>query len=240
MPSQPGFIGFEGLNVRQRSAHAEFEEEYDHDESMNDTSVRRVHTPMFSAIYDEIVTVWFKIQWLIFDENHQETFLMLKSYITDCVTIQKAIDQKSFVNNKYHLHNLPECLLIRTESDSNTIFLPNSILSFDRLLHKSIRSNEYQFQGQLIAILCKLNEKDSKLMFYKHLRTNIWYTYFNNPDVSSEYHSNMLCDGEQTQLETIGEENNQRHFNHSSQLTFPLSALTIHPITYVYLTKQCL
>ena len=195
-------------------------------------------TPMLSSIYSEIATFWFKVQWLMYDENVRETFLVLKSNVNGYLPIQTALDQKSFANSKSRLHNVPECLLIQTEVNSKTTFLPNLFISFDHLLHKNIRLKESSFQGQLTAILCKLNERGSKLMFYKHLQRNTWYIYFNTPEFPSESYANVLSDDETSRLESIAEENDSDNFNDARRLEYPLSLLTNHPIIYVYITRK--
>ncbi|CAF0917753.1 unnamed protein product [Adineta ricciae] len=274
MQSRPDLIGTDEMRGQQKRSYIgfeKFEEEYNHETSMNNAAgnaksnstsprqptrtssfqnspsrsyddsqftLQHLCTPMLSSIYSEIVTFWFKVQWLIYDDNVRETFLVLKSNVDGYLPIQTALDQKSFVNSKSRLHNVPECLLIQTEFHSKTTFLPNLFISFDHLLHKNIRLKESSFQGQLIAILCKLNERGSKLMFYKHLQRNTWHIYFNTPEFPSEYYANVLSDDEASQLESIAEENDSGNFNDVRRLEYPLSLLTTHPIIYVYITRK--
>jgi hypothetical protein len=194
---------------------------------------RHLCTPMLTVVYSEIVDIWFKERWLTFAENQKETFLVLDPNITGYLTVQTAIDQRSFVNSKHHLLVPPECLLIRTEPHNKSLVLPNATISFDRLLQKKLRSNDQPSECQLVAILCKTKGANGRFMFYKHLQRNVWYIYFNDPTTSAESYSNMLSLEEQRQLESTVERN-----NHAAQLTFPLSSLTTHPITYVYVTRK--
>jgi hypothetical protein len=188
---------------------------------------RQLFTPFLSTIYTEIVTQWFKEEWLIFPDNHKETFLTLNSDIKDYLTAQMAIDNNSFVNTKLPLLNQPECLLIRTERNHKSLLLPNSIISLKPLLDTKKSS-----QGKLIAIICNSLETNSKLMFYKHSPKNQWYIFYDNQFISS---SNLLSNEDQYQLESILEQNSNTNFIHPSQLSFPLSTLCNHPIIYVYL-----
>ena len=199
---------------------------------------RRLCTPMLASVFSEIVNIWFKERWLVFAENQQETFLILDADITGRLTVQKAIDQNSFVNTQHYLLALPDCLLFRTEPHNRSLFLPNTTISFDHLLHKKLRSNDHSSRGQLVAILCKSAENSGRFMFYKHLQRNAWYIYFNDPVTSAKSYSHMLSQEEQGQLESATERNSQNHADHASQLAFPLSALTNHPITYVYLPRK--
>jgi hypothetical protein len=195
-------------------------------------------TPLLSAIYTEIVKIWFKEEWLIFADNHKETFLILKSDIIGCLTVQMAINQNFFINNKLPLLYQPECLLIRTEANNKSLFLANSSISLEHLFHRRRRPTEKLSQGKLIAIICQSNEINRKLMFYKHSIRNQWYILFNASTTSSKSYSKMLSNNEQVQLESILEQNNQTIVNHSSQLPFPLSAMCNHPITYVYIIQK--
>ena len=75
-------------------------------------------------------------------------------------------------------------------------------------------------------------------MFYKHSPKNHWYIFYNDQIKLSQLYSNILSDAQQFQLEAILEGNNRTNFIHPSQLSFPLSALCNHPITYVYLVQK--
>ncbi|CAF1042298.1 unnamed protein product [Rotaria sordida] len=197
-------------------------------------SIKRLFTPFLSTIYIEIDTIWFQKKWLIFNDNHKETFLILCSDISNYLTVQMAINQNCFVNSKLPLRNQPECLLIRTEINNKSLFLPNSIISFENFFDR----NKNLSQGKLIAIICESDKIKNKLMFYKHSPKNHWYILHINRIKSSQSYSNILSDDEQFQLESILKQNNHRKFIHPSELVFPLSALCYHPITYVYLVQK--
>jgi hypothetical protein len=192
---------------------------------------RQFFTPFLSAIYTEIITKWFKEDWLIYRDNHKETFLTLKSDIMGHLTIQMAINKNYFINTKLPLLEQPECLLIRTEKHTKSLVSPNRIISLEHLFDKTKKKSS---QGKLIAIICNSDETNSKLMFYKHSPTNHWYIFYDNQLKSSQSYSNLLSNDQQYQLETIFEEN----FIHPSQLSFPLTVLCNHPIIYIYLTGE--
>ncbi|CAF0753252.1 unnamed protein product [Adineta steineri] len=194
----------------------------------------RICTSVLSAAYTEINTIWFKEKWLTYSDNHKETFLILDSDRTKYLTVQTAINQKSFINNKLPLICRPECLLIRTQSNNKSLVLPNSTILLEQLFDRKNRSDAKRFQGKLSAIICESNEINSKLMFYKDSIRNHWYVFFNDPTPLSQSYSNMLSNEEQDQLESISEDN----LNYSSQLHFPLNALHNHPVTYVYIVKN--
>ncbi|CAF2720712.1 unnamed protein product [Rotaria sp. Silwood2] len=198
-------------------------------------TVPRLFTSFLSAVYTEFYTVWFRKKWLIFSDNHKEIFLTLRSDISCYLTVQMAIDQNCFVNNKLPLLNQPECLLIRTEANNKSLFLPNSIISFEKFFDKNIKKFSH---GKLIAILCESDKINNKLMFYKHSLTNHWYIFYNDLIKPSRSFSNILSNEEQHKLESILTENNHRKFIHPSELVLPLSSLCYHPITYIYISYR--
>lgn len=205
-------------------------------ESNNNSNspVRRLFTPFLSTIYNEIVTIWFQEKWLLFVNNHEETFLILYSDITGYLNVQMAINQNCFINSKYPLLKQPECLLIRTEKSNRSLFLPNSIISFEYYCDDGIKKTSH---GKLMAIICESDKTDSKLMFYKHSSTNNWYVFYTKNSKSQTY-SNVLSNEQQFQLESILKENYHINFIHPSQLVFPLAALCNHPIIYVYTIQK--
>ncbi|CAF0807601.1 unnamed protein product [Adineta steineri] len=242
------YIGFEGLFANENnelSANYSSENTSSSNYSKTVSSSSKSHenshlispricTSVLSAAYTEINTIWFKEKWLTYSDNHKETFLILNSDRTKYLTVQTAINQKSFINNKLPLICRPECLLIRTQSNNKSLVLPNSTISLECLFDRKNRSDAKRFQGKLSAIICESNEINSKLMFYKDSIRNHWYVFFNDPTPLSQSYSNMLSNEEQDQLESISEEN----LNYSSQLHFPLNALHNHPVTYVYIVKN--
>ncbi|CAF0727775.1 unnamed protein product [Rotaria sp. Silwood1] len=196
--------------------------------------IKRLFTPFLSSVYTEIDTIWFRKKWLIFSDNRKETFLTLRSDISDYLTVQMAIDQNCFINSKLPLLNQPECLLIRTEGNNKSLFLPNSIISFGNFFDR----NKQLSQAKLIAIICESDKMKNKLMFYKHSATNHWYILNNDLINPSQSFSNILSNEEQLQLESLLKQNNHRKFIHPSELDRPLSALCYHPITYIYLVQK--
>ncbi len=194
------------------------------------------HLPSFiSTIYTELVTQWFKIKWLRFTDNHEETFLILNSDITDYLTVQTAIDQNCFVNTKSSLRDPPECVLIRTEMHSRSLLLPNSMISLEHLLDRP----DGLCLGKLIAIIC--NETTSKIMFYKACSSDRWYIFYNDQRTSSQSYSHMLSDEQQLLLESVMEQHHPQHsrnFIQPSELPYPLSALSNHPISFVYMVQR--
>jgi len=222
-------IGFQGLYQQETKSVIGFEgfkKEYE-----NNISKDYSYLPIqfLSAIYTEFVTIWFKIKWLKFIDNHEETFLILNSDLTGYLTVQMAINKNCFVNSKLPLVYQPECLLIQTEIDNKSILLPNSIISLENLLDKTNKNS----QGKLIAIIC--NEKNSKIMFYKSSSSNRWSIFYIDQINSSQSYSYILSDEQQLQFQTILEQNN---FISPSQLSFPLSTLYNHPIIFIYIIQK--
>ncbi|CAF3423615.1 unnamed protein product [Rotaria sp. Silwood1] len=200
------------------------------------TSTRKsLSYPELFAIYNEIVNEWFQVEWLIFVDNHKETYLTLDYNTKDYITVQMAIDQYYLKSGRTLLVFQPECLLIRTRTKSKSLFLPNSNISIHNLLenNNSQRLSRYK----LLAILCDSNETNSKLMFYKDKQSNNWYVYYNQ-SISSPSHSNILSNDEQYQLESFIQHNNQINHIALSKFTSPLSALFNHPIIYVYIPEK--
>ena len=182
-----------------------------------------------SAVYDEIVNQWCKERWLTFVDESTKTFLTLDSRSNGSITIQRAIDRHHLTTGNTSLRSLPECLLIRTKSKNETVFVPNSTLSLENLcaVHQCLRY-------QLMAIICHSNETNSKLMFYRSPQINSWFVYYDQP-IPSHSHSSRLSDDEQDQLESFIQ---QAHSMDPFEFPSPLSALCNHPITYVYMPTK--
>jgi hypothetical protein len=188
--------------------------------------------PQLFAIHNEIVNEWCKEQWLTFVDDHTETYLTLHSQSHEFVTVQSAINQYHLTSGRTAICSLPECLLIRTESKTKTIFVPNSIISLDNLCDNHIAQSLSRYK--LMAIVCHLNEIHRKAMFYKDFQSNSWYIYYDQSTLSPS-HSNILSDEEQYQLESFIQ---QKHHIDPSKFTAPLCALCNHPIVYVYIPKK--
>ncbi|CAF2424589.1 unnamed protein product [Rotaria sp. Silwood2] len=191
--------------------------------------------PQLFAIYNEIVNEWSQVEWLIFVDNHKETYLTLYTNTKEYITVQMAISQYNLKSGTTLLVSLPECLLIRTKSKSKSLFLPNSNISIDNLLENNI--SQQLFRYKLLAILCDSSETNSKLMFYKDKQSNNWYVYYNQ-SILSPSHSNILSNDEQFQLESFVQQNNEINHIDLSKFTSPLSALLTHPIIYVYIPEK--
>jgi hypothetical protein len=203
--------------------------------SHTSTTTKSLSYPQLFAIYNEIVNEWSKIQWLIFVDNHRKTYLTLDSNTNGFVTVQMAINQYHHTSGSMSLLSLPECLLIRTKSQTQGVFLPNSIISIENLCDKNIAQN--LFKHKLMAIVCHSNETNSKLMFYKDFHSNFWYIYYDQ-SISSHSHSNILSNEERHQLELFIQEKDQINHIDLSKFTCPLSALCNHPIVYVYIPAK--
>lgn len=193
------------------------------------TSRKSLSCQHLSAAYDEIVNQWCKERWLTFVDQSTKTFLTLDSRSNDSLTIQQAIDRYQLTTGNSFLRSLPECLLIRAKSKSETIFIPNSIVSLENLC-----TVDQLLRYQLIAIVCQLNEPNNKLMFYRTSQINSWFVYYDQP-VGSHPQSNRLTDDEQYQLESFIQ---QTHSIDPFEFTCPLSALCNHPIIYVYMPEK--
>lgn len=188
------------------------------------------------AIFDEIITVWFQEEWLFFDEEQRKTFLTLQCSTTELLTVQMAIDQSYLTSGDHSLLFEPECLLVRSKAKSKSVFFPNSTLSLENLA--DVDDTDQLHPYHLLAIICHSAETNSKLMFYKHARTNTWYIYYDQSIVSSP-HSNLLNADEQQQLESFIVQENSSSPLHLLPFTYlPLSALHNHPVVYVYLPER--
>lgn len=181
------------------------------------------------AAYNEIVNEWCKERWLTFVDQCTETFLTLDARSNQSLTIQQAIDRYHLTSGKTLLRSLPECLLIRTESESETIFIPNASLSLENLCPTHLF-----LKYQLMAIICHSEKTNSQLMFYRTAQMNAWFVYYDQ-SISSPAHSSRLSDDEQYQLESFIQ---QTHPIDPLRFSFPLSTLCNHPIIYVYLPEK--
>ena len=189
-----------------------------------------------SAIYDELTKFWFQEEWLLFDEEDKKTFLILNCPASEFLTVQMAIDQHYLTSGNSSLLFQPECLLVRTKSRTASICPPNATLSLEHLVNPL--TNEKRHSYHLLAIICHSAETNSKLMFYKHARSDSWYVYYDQSIVSSS-HSYLLSTEEHYQLESfIVPENSSRPLNHPPFRSLPMLALYNHPIVYVYLAEQ--
>ena len=185
-----------------------------------------------SAIYNEIIYQWSTEQWLEFVDNSTETYLTLKARKNETLPVQTAIDRYHLSTGRILLRIPPECLLIRTESHTKTLFVPNSILSLENLIDDTTAHRLFHYK--LMAIISHSHQTNSKLMFYKDPPSNSWSIYSDQPS-SSTSALNILSEGEQQQLESFIEEINPID---PPTLTSPLSALHNHPIIYVYMPEK--
>jgi len=207
-----------------------------HNTDSRPSTKKSLSYPQLFAIYNEIVHEWSKIQWLVFADNHKKTYLTLDSNTNGFVSVQMAINQCHHTKASTYLVSQPECLLIRTKSKTQAVFLPNSIISIDNLCDNN--SAQSFFQYKLMAIVCHSNETNSQLMFYKDSHSDSWYIYYDQ-SISSHSHSNILSNEEQSQLELFIQETDEI-INHIdlSKFTSSLSALCNHPIIYVYTREK--
>lgn len=188
--------------------------------------------PQLFAIYSEIVNEWCKEQWFTFVDNRTETFLTLDSTTNELVTIQTAINQYQLTSGKTLIRSQPECLLIQTKLKTKSLFIPNPIISLENLCDKTVDQRLCLYK--LMAIVCHLNETNSKVMFYKDFQSNSWYIYYDQ-SILSHSHSNILSNEEEYQLESFIQQKNHIDL---SKFTSPLSALCHHPIVYVYIPEK--
>lgn len=188
--------------------------------------------PQLFAIYNEIVNEWCKEQWITFIDNHSETYLTIEAKINEILTVQTAIDRYYLTTGELSLRSQPECLLIRTESKTETLFVPNSIISLENLFDND--SAQRLLRYKLMAIVCYSNKTNSKIMFYKDSQLNSWFIYYDQ-SISSHSHSNILSEDEQDQLQSFIE---HKHHLDPSKFTSPLSSLRNHPIIYVYMPEK--
>ncbi|CAF0898105.1 unnamed protein product [Adineta steineri] len=212
---------------------------FDHSSNYNTNShqstKRTLSYPQVFSIYNEIVNEWSKIQWLIFTNNHTKTYLTLDSDADEFVTVQMAIDQYQCTSITTSLISLPECLLIRTKSRTQALFLPNSIISIENLCDTDITQRLFQYK--LMAIICSSNNTNNKIMFYKDFQTNFWYI-FCEQSIPLHSYSNKLTNEEQCQLELFIQPKDQLNNIDLSKFTSSLSALSNHPIIYVYIPAK--
>ena len=188
--------------------------------------------PQLYAIYSEIVNRWSEEKWLTFADNQEKTYLTLDSHTTEFLTVQMAMDQYYLTSGRNSLLSPPDCLLIRTKSKSKNSFLPNSIISLENLCDNNAAQGSVQYK--LMAMICHSNETHSKLMFYKDFQSDSWYIYYDQ-SISSHSHSNILSNEQQFQLESLIQQKNHIDL---FKLTSPLSALSNHPIVYVYIPEK--
>ena len=187
--------------------------------------------PFLSSIYTEIVDEWSQIDWLNFADYQPMTFLVLNSTIGDDLTVQTALNEHRFTIPKQPLLNQPECLLIRTEYDHQSLLAPNSVISLQPLFHP----RKISFSGKLMAIIC--HSKHMKIMFYKALSANDWAVLYKNEKSAKESSAKILSDEHRRQLNNILEQDIPMNLIESTQLAFPLSALYNHPIIFVYIVQ---
>ncbi|CAF2072434.1 unnamed protein product [Rotaria magnacalcarata] len=206
----------------------------------NDVTSRKAETkslsyPQLSAIYNEIVNQWCQEQWLLFVDGQKETYLTLDFKTREFFTVQMAIDHFHLTSSTHLLLSQPECLLIRTQTKSKTLFLPNSSISIENLLENDI--SQQSFRYKILAIICESHETNSKLMFYNDKQTHAWYVYYNQ-SISSPSCSNILSNEEQRQIKSFIQQENQLHSNVLSNFALPLSNLYNHPIVYIYIPNK--
>jgi hypothetical protein len=188
--------------------------------------------PQLFAIYNEIVNEWCKEQWLTFIDHHTETYLTLDLKTNEILTVQTAIDRYYLTTGELFLHSQPECLLIRTESKTETLVIPNSIISLENIynndgIHRILRY-------KLMAIISHSNKTNSKVMFYKDSHLNSWFIYYDQ-SILSHSHSSILSEEDQNQLQSYIEQKNSLN---PLKFTSPLSTLCNHPIIYVYMPEK--
>ncbi|UJR23351.1 hypothetical protein I4U23_026363 [Adineta vaga] len=208
---------------------------YNSDTNSHPSVKKALSHPELSIIYNEIMNEWSKYRWLTFADHHTKTYLTFYSDSTDTVTIQMAINQYQRTNTSTSLLSLPECLLIRTHSKTQAVFLPNSILSIENLCDKDV--NQTSFEYKLMAIICHLNETNSKIMFHKNFSLNCWHIYYDQ-SVALHSHSNRLSDEEQIQMDSFVQRKDEFNSIDLTEFSSPLSNLCNHPIIYVYLPEE--
>lgn len=195
-------------------------------------SRKNLSYPQLFAIYSEIVNEWCKQQWLLFVDDHAETFLTLDVNTNRSLTVQTAIDRHHLTTGKTFLRSPPECLLIRTEPNTDTLFVPNLIISLENLYDNGTGHRLARYK--LMAMICHSKKTNSKLMLYKASQLDSWFVYYDQ-SILSHSRSNRLSDEEKEQLESFLEPN---HRIDPSKFTSPLSALCNHPIIYVYMPEK--
>ena len=151
------------------------------------------------------------------------------------ISVQMAIDQHCLKTGTSSLIAKPECLLIRTRSNTKTLILPNSFISIDNLIDN--RFNEESCKYKLLAIVCETDETNTAFMFYKDKHLNHWHVYYDQSAVSPAY-CNILSNKEQCQLESLIHDNSHINYIDVSEFTPPLSFLQNHPIFYVYIPEK--
>jgi len=195
------------------------------------TSRKSLPRLQLSAIYHEIVDVWSKQQWLEFEDEHTDSYLTLRAKTDEILSIQIAIDEHQLTTGETRLISPPECLLIRSKSKSNTIFIPNSRLSLGNLINSDDVQTFPRFK--LLAMISYLNDINNHIMFYKDFHTSSWNIY-HEESISAPSRSELLPEDEQERL------NSFIHLRNIDPYTFssPLSALLNHPMTYIYMSDQ--
>lgn len=187
--------------------------------------------PFLSSIYTEITTYWCQIDWLHFADNQRMTFLVLNPTITDYLTVQTALDDNRFIIPEVPLLNQPECLLVRTEYDHQSLLSPNGIISLRRLFSPGKKP----VYGKLMAIICQ--NRNMKIMFYQAMSNDHWSILYKDLTNSSQSSASNLSDKHQKQFETILDQTVPMNLIDPTQLPYPLSALYKHPIIFVYLVQ---
>jgi len=203
-----------------------------HNTSSHSSTRKSLSYPQLFAIFNEIVNEWSKEEWLTFNDTHTETYLTLDSNKNEFLTVQMAINQRYLTSGTTSLRSQPECLLIETQTKSNTLFSPNSIISLENLCDNNIAQKSVLYK--LMAIVCHSMKTNSKLMFYKDFQSNSWYIYYDQ-SISSPSHSNILSNEEQFQLESFIQPDDHIDL---TQFQSPLSSLFNHPIIYVYIPEK--
>ncbi|CAF0787532.1 unnamed protein product [Adineta ricciae] len=206
-----------------------------HTTNSHESVKRTLSHPQLSTIYNEIANEWSKIQWLTFTDSRTKTYLTLFSDSAELVTIETAIQQYQPTSASTVLLSLPECLLIRTNSKTRAVFLPNSTLSIENLCDKDV--DQHVFVYKLLAILCHSNETNSQIMFYKNLQFNCWYIYYDQCKATNS-HSNLLSNEEQIQMDLFVQSTGDSNQIDLTKFSSSLSNLFNHPIVFVYLPEK--
>jgi hypothetical protein len=187
-----------------------------------------------SAIYNEILTVWFEEPWLHFTDDHRQIFLTVDNNSNNhCfLTVQNAIDLFRSNHRDRFLVYQPECLLVKVIQRTNTLFIPNRHVTLQEF-YRTIHNDDY-YSYRLLAVLCCTKHGQNTLMFYKDVPSNSWQIYC-RPDDTVDC-STSLSDDEHDQLELFVSQANRLNLadvfvGDSARLM----ALYNYPIVFVYL-----